>query len=91
MITTLITAYINILQASVSLLTTTFQMVYQAIKPTITIPLGEKLSFKVSDNTEALNKTVDYCQEKMVNTLKRIEEKLKHDMTIKELVISKHD
>ena len=45
----------------------------------------------MSDNTEALNKTVDYYQEKMVNTLKRIEEKLKHEMTIKELVISKND
>ena len=91
MITTLITAYINILKASVSLLTTTFQMVYQAVKPTITIPLGEKLNFNVSDNTEALNKTVDYYQEKMVNTLKRIEEKLKNEMTIKELVIAKND
>ena len=91
MITTLITAYINILKASVSLLTTTFQMAYQAIKPTITIPLGEKLNFNVSDNTEALNKTVDYYQEKMVNTLKRIEEKLKHEMTVKELVITKKD
>ena len=40
MIATLLTTYINILKAVVSLMTTSAQSVFQAVKPTITIPLG---------------------------------------------------
>ena len=81
------TAYINILKAVVSLMTTSAQSIFQAVKPTITIPLGDNLMEQVSDNSEALNNTVDYYQGRIVNLLQKLEDKLKNEMTMKEIVL----
>ena len=78
MIATLLTAYINILKAVVSLMTTSAQWVF------ITIPLGENLMEQVSNNSEALNNTVDYYQGRLVNLLQKLEDKVKNEMTMKE-------
>ena len=85
MIATLLTAYINILKAVVSLMTTSAQSVFQALKPTITIPLGENLMGQVANNSVALNNTVDYYQGRIV------EEKVKNEMTMNEIVLTKND
>ena len=90
MIATLLTAYINILKAVVSLMTTSAQSVFQAVKPTITIPLGENLMEQVSNNW-ALNITVDYYQGRIVNLLQKLEDKVKNEMTMKEIVLTKND
>ena len=90
MIATLLTAYINILRAVVSPMTTSAQSVFQALKPTITIPLGENLMEQVSNNSEALNNTVDYYQGRIVNLL-QLEDKVKNEMTMKEIVLTKND
>jgi hypothetical protein len=82
MIATLLTAYINILKAVVSLMTTSAQSVFQAVKPAITIPLGENLMEQVSNNSEALINTVDYYQGRIVNLLQKLEDKVKNDMTM---------
>ena len=87
MIATLLTAYINILKAVVSLMTTSAQSIFHALKPTITIPLGENLMEQVSNNSEALTNTVDYYQGRIVNLLQKLEEKLKNEMTMKEIVL----
>ena len=91
MIATLLTAYINILKAVVSLMTTLAQSVFQALKPTITIPLRENLMEQVSNNSEALNNTVDYYQGRIVNLLQKLEEKVKNEMTMNEIVFTKND
>ena len=91
MTATLLTAYINILEAVVSLMTTSPQSVFQAVKPTITIPLGENLMEQVSNNSEALNNTVDYYQGRIVHLLQKLEDKVKNDMTMKEVVLTKND
>ena len=91
MIATLLTAYINILKAVVSLMTTSAQSVFQAVKPTIAIPLGENLMEQVSNNSEALNNTVDYYQGRIVNLLQKLEDKVKNEMTMKEIVLTKND
>ena len=91
MIATLLTAYINILKAVVSLMTTSAQSVFQAVKPTITIPLGENLMGQVANNSEALNNTVDYYQGRIVNLLQKLEDKVKTDMTMKELVLAENN
>ena len=91
MIATLLTAYINILKAVVSLMTTSAQSVFQAVKPVITIPLGENLMEQVSKNSEALNNTVDYYQRRIVNLLQKLDDKVKNDMTMKERVLRKND
>ena len=91
MIATLLTEYLNILKAVVSLMATSAQSVVQAVKPVITIPLGENLMEQVSNNSEALDNTVDYYQGRIVNLLQKLEDKVKNDMTIKELVLTKND
>ena len=91
MIATLLTAYINILKAVVSLMTTTAQSVFQALKPSITIPLGENLIGQVANHSEALNNTVDYYQGRIVNLLQKLQDKVKNDMTMKELVLTMND
>ena len=91
MITTLLTAYIHILKAVVSLMTTTAQSVCQAVQPTITIPLGENLMGQVANHSVALNNTVDYYQGRIGNLLQKLEDKVKNDMTMKELVLAKND
>ena len=91
MIATLLTAYINILKAVVSLMTTTAQSVFQAVKPTITIPLGENLMGQVANNSVALNNTVDHYQGRIVNLLQKLEDKVKNEMTMKEIVLTKND
>ena len=68
-------------------MTTSAQSIFQAVKPTITIPLGENLMERVSNNSEALNNTVDYYQGRIVNLLQTLEDKLKNEMTIKEIVL----
>ena len=85
------TAYINILKAVVSLMTTSAQSIFQAAKPTITIPQGENLMEQVSNNSEALNNTVDYYQGRIVNLLQKLEDKVKNEMTMKEIVLTKND
>ena len=90
MIATLLTAYINILKTVVSLMTTSAQSVFQALKPTITVPLGENLMEQVSNNSEALNSTVDYYQGRIVNLLQKLEDKVKNEMTMKEIVFTKN-
>ena len=87
----ILTAYINILRAVVSLMATSAQSVFQALKPTITIPLGENLMEQVSNNSEALNNTVDYYQGRIVNLLQKLEDKVKNEMTMKEIVLTKND
>ena len=87
MIATLLTAYINILEAVVSLMTTSAQSIFQAVKPTITIPLGENLMEQVWTNSEALNNTVDCYQGRIVHLLQKLEDKLKSEMTMKEIVL----
>ena len=87
MIATLLTAYINILKAVVSPMTTSAQSIFQAVKPTITIPLGENLMEQVSNNSEALNNTVDDYQGRILNLLQKLEDKLKNEMTMKEIVL----
>ena len=91
MIATLLTAYINILKAVVSLKPTSAQSVFQAVRPTITIPLGENLMGQVANNSVAHNNTVDYYQGWIVNLLQKLEDKVKNDMTMKELVLTKND
>jgi hypothetical protein len=91
MIATLLTAYINILKAVVSLMTTSAQSVFQALKPTITIPLGENLMGQVANNSVALNNTVDYYQGRIVNLLQKLEDKVKNEMTMNEIVLTKND
>ena len=91
MIATLLTAYINILKAVVSLMMTSAQSVFQAVKPTITIPLGENLMEQVSKNSEALNNTVDYYQGRIGNLLQELGDKVKNEMTMKEIVLTKND
>ena len=91
MIATLLTAYINIMKAVLSLMTTSAQSVFQAVKPVITIPLGEKLMEQVSNKSEALNNTVDYYQGRIVNLLQKLEDKVKNEMTMKDIVLTKND
>ena len=86
-----LTAYTNILKAVVSLMTTSAQSVFQAVKPVITIPLGENLMEQVSNNSEALNNTVDYYQGRIVNLLQKLEDKVNTEMTMKEIVLTKND
>ena len=90
MIATLLTAYISSLKAVVNLMTTTAQSVFQALKPTITIPLGENLMGQVANNSVALNNTVDYSQGRIVNLLQKLEDKVKNEMTMKEIVLTKN-
>ena len=90
MIATLLTAYINILKAMVSLMTTSAQSVFQALKPTITIPLGDNLMEQVSNYSEALNNTVDYYQGRIVNLIQKLEDKVKNEMTMKAIVLRIH-
>ena len=90
MIATLLTAYINILKAVVSLMTTSAQSIFQALKPTITIPLGENLMGQVANNSVALNNTVDYYQGRILNLLPKLEDKAKNDMTMEEIVLPKN-
>ena len=91
MIATLLTAYINILKAVVSLMTTSAQSVFQAVKPVITIPLGDNLMQPVSNKLEALDNTVDYYQGLIFNLPEKLEDKVKNDMTMKEIVLTKND
>ena len=81
----------NIIKAVVCLMTTSAQSIFQAVKPTIAFPLGENLMEQVSNNLEALNNTVDYYQGRIVNLLQKLEDKVKNDMTMKEIVLTKND
>ena len=84
-------AYINILKAVVSLMTTSAESVFQAVKPVTTIPLGENLMEQVSNKSEAVNNTVDRYQWRIVNLLHKLEENVKNEMTMKEIVLTKND
>ena len=68
-------------------MTASAQSVFQAVKPVITLPLGENLMGQVANNLEALNNTVDYHQGRIVNLLQKLEDKLKNEMTMKEIVL----
>ena len=41
--------------------------------------------------SEALNTTVDYYQGRIANLLQKLEDKVKNDMTMKEIVLTKDD
>ena len=84
------TAYIKIIKAVVRLMATSAQSVFQAVKPAITIPLGETLMEQISNKSEALNNTVDYYQGRIVNLLQKLEDKVKNDMTMREIVLTKN-
>ena len=84
-------AYINILQAVVSLMTTSARSMFLAVEPVVTFPLGENLMGQVANTSEALNKTIDYYQGRIVKLPEKLADKVKNEMTMNELVLTKND
>lgn len=87
--TTLFTIYLNMMKAIITLIITTTKALYNAVKPIITIPSDSSIMDNVMKNEKELDAIFQEYNGRLLNLLSSIEQKVKDELTVKEVIVKR--